>query len=66
LGEARKAFQGMRNSPGECQISPYVQRAFTGFDDMDMPTFIALAERVYAPMLSVCTEALGQQEQAEA
>ena len=66
LGEARKAFQGMRNSPGECQTSPYVQRAFTGFDDMDMPTFTALAERVYAPMLRVCTDALTQQEQAEA
>ena len=66
LGEARKAFQGMRHSPGECQSSPYVQRAFTGFDDMDMPTFIALAERVYAPMLRVCTDALTQQEEAGA
>ena len=66
LGEARKAFQGMRHSPGECQTSPYVQRAFSGFDDMDLALFTALAERVYAPMLRVCTDALTQQEQAEA
>jgi len=66
LGEARKAFQGMRNSPGEYQTSPYVQRAFTGFDDMDMATFTALAERVYAPMLRVCAKDLTQQEEAEA
>ena len=63
LAEARKAFNGVRNSPGECQTSPYVQRAFNGFDDMDIKAFTALARQLYGPVLRACAAPAMPQEQ---
>ena len=51
---ARLAFSGRRDAPGECQTSPYVQRAFANFDDMQWDRFTALAHQLYGPMLKAC------------
>ena len=54
LAQARKAFQGNRYMQGECQSSPYVQRVYPCFDDMDLNAFADLAVRMYAPLHQAC------------
>ena len=51
LGAARLIFDGGHRRRGEHSTSPYLQRAFSRFDDMDLHLFEALADQLYGPML---------------
>jgi len=51
LGVARLTFEGARYRHGEQTSSPYLQRVFSHFDDMDLLQFEALATQLYGPML---------------
>jgi hypothetical protein len=51
LGAGRLTFDGGSHRHGEQTSSPYLQRVFTRFDEMDMLQFEALATQLYGPML---------------
>jgi exonuclease V gamma subunit len=63
---ARMAFTGQREVRGECQTSPYVQRAFPAFDDLDADRFCELAQLLYGPMQQACMTQQPTSEQATA
>jgi len=66
LSAARTVFAGRRGVPGECQSSPYLQRMFPDFDDMEIDRFTVLAEQLYGPMMRACEsdDFTGEQEPA--
>ena len=51
LDAGRLTFDGGSHRHGEQTSSPYLQRVFTRFDEMDMQQFEALATQLYGPML---------------
>jgi len=52
LSAARTTLEGNRFRHGELTDSPYLQRVFSRFEDMDMQQFDALAMQIYGPMLN--------------
>ena len=63
LQAARSVFSGQRDVKGECQTSPYVQRVFPAFEDMDADRFVQLAQQLYGPMQQACTVSQPTSEQ---
>jgi exodeoxyribonuclease V gamma subunit len=66
LSAARTTLEGNRFRHGELTDSPYLQRVFSRFEDMDMQQFDALAMQIYGPMLNTSNLSVSAEVEDEA